>query len=76
VGYEHLPASAFVAAWRHIVTVFRGQGADNFTWLWTVQADEAGTGPIASWWPDAKYVTWVGIDGYYYRPSDTSSASS
>ena len=32
---------------------------------------EPGTGPIASWWPGAQYVTWVGIDGYYYRPSDT-----
>ena len=70
-GYGHLPASTFVAAWRHIVTLFRGQGADNVTWLWTLQADEAGTGPIASWWPGGQYVTWVGIDGYYYRPSDT-----
>ena len=70
-GYRHLPPSTFVAAWRHIVTLFRGQHADNVTWLWTLQADEAGTGPIASWWPGAKYVTWVGIDGYYYRPSDT-----
>jgi mannan endo-1,4-beta-mannosidase len=52
------------------VTLFRGQGADNVTWLWTVQADESGTGPIASWWPGADYVTWVGIDGYYYRASD------
>ena len=24
--------------------------------------------PIRNWWPGAKYVTWVGIDGYYYRP--------
>ena len=31
----------------------------------------AGTGPVASWWPGAQYVTWVGIDGYYYRSSDT-----
>jgi hypothetical protein len=70
-GYRHTPAATFVAAWRHIVTLFRGQGADNVTWLWTLQADEPGTGPIASWWPGAQYVTWVGIDGYYYRPSDT-----
>ena len=70
-GYGNLPPSAFVAAWRHIVTLFRGQGADNVTWLWTLQADEPGTGPVASWWPGAAYVTWVGIDGYYYRPSDT-----
>jgi hypothetical protein len=70
-GYRHVPPSTFIAAWRHIVTVFRGQGADNVTWLWTVNADLAGTGPIASWWPGPGYVTWVGIDGYYYRPSDT-----
>lgn len=70
-GYGTVPPSMFVAAWQHIVTVFRGVGADNVTWLWTLQADEPGTGPIASWWPGAKYVTWVGIDGYYYRPSDT-----
>jgi hypothetical protein len=70
-GYTHLPPSTLVAAWRHIVTVFRGQGASNVTWLWTLQADESGTGTIASWWPGAEYVTWVGIDGYYYQPSET-----
>jgi glycosyl hydrolase family 26 len=70
-GYGTVPASTFVAAWRHIVGLFRSEGADNVTWLWTLQADEPGTGPIASWWPGAQYVTWVGVDGYYYRPSDT-----
>jgi hypothetical protein len=70
-GYGQVPASTFVAAWRHIVTLFRSQGADNVTWLWTIQADEPGTGPVASWWPGAQYVTWVGIDGYYYRSYET-----
>ncbi len=71
-GYTHVPAATFVAAWRHIVTLFRKEGADNVTWLWTLEADQPGTtGPIASWWPGAQYVTWVGIDGYYSRPSDT-----
>jgi hypothetical protein len=70
-GYGQTPAATFVAAWQHIVTIFRSEGADNVTWLWTIQADESGTGPIASWWPGAKYVTWVGIDGYYYSPADT-----
>ena len=51
--------------------MFRGQGADNVTWLWTINQDRANTGPIASWWPGAQYVTWVGIDGYYFRPTDT-----
>jgi hypothetical protein len=70
-GYRHVPAPTFVAAWRHIVTVFRARGAENVTWLWTINADRPSTGPVASWWPGARYVTWVGIDGYYYRPSDT-----
>jgi hypothetical protein len=70
-GYHQLPPATFVAAWRHIVTLFRGAGASNVTWLWTVQADEAGTGPIAAWWPGTKYVDWIGIDGYYYDPTET-----
>lgn len=70
-GYRHVAPSTFVAAWRHIVTLFRSEGADNVTWLWTVNQDRPGTSPVASWWPGANYVTWVGIDGYYIRPSDT-----
>jgi mannan endo-1,4-beta-mannosidase len=70
-GYGETPASTFVAAWRHIVSLFRSQGADNVTWLWTVEADSSTTGPVASWWPGPSYVDWVGIDGYYNSPADT-----
>jgi Glycosyl hydrolase family 26 len=70
-GYHHVRPATFAAAWRHLVQLFRANGADNVTWLWTIQADEAGTGPIKSWWPGARYVNWVGIDGFYYRSSDT-----
>jgi mannan endo-1,4-beta-mannosidase len=70
-GYKRTPPATFVAAWRHIVTLFREQGADNVTWLWTIQADQPGTGPVRSWWPGANYVTWIGIDGFYTTPSDT-----
>jgi len=70
-GYTHASAATFVAAWRHIVTLFHQQGADNVTWLWTIQANQRGTGPILSWWPGDRYVSWVGIDGYYTNPSDT-----
>jgi hypothetical protein len=70
-GYHHVKPQTFTAAWRHIVTLFRGRGAGNVTWLWTLQANRPGTGPVSAWWPGARYVSWVGIDGYYYRPSDT-----
>ena len=70
-GEGHVSPSTFVAAWKHIVNLFHAEGADNVTWLWTIQADEPGTGQIASWWPGDKYVGWVGIDGYYSTASDT-----
>jgi mannan endo-1,4-beta-mannosidase len=70
-GYGHVPPATFVRAWRHLVTIFRQQGAANVSWLWTIQTDSPGSGPIASWWPGAQYVTWVGIDGYYFEPSST-----
>jgi Glycosyl hydrolase family 26 len=70
-GKGHVPPRTFVAAWRHVVQLFRGEGTDNVTWLWTINADLPSTGPIARWWPGSGYVTWVGIDGYYYRPGDS-----
>jgi mannan endo-1,4-beta-mannosidase len=70
-GYGHVQPQVFVAAWRHIVTLFHGEGADNVTWLWTINQEGPNTGRISDWWPGSSYVTWVGIDGYYYRPSDT-----
>jgi hypothetical protein len=70
-GYRHVPAATFVKAWRHLVQVFRGEGADNVTWLWTIQADEPGTRPIQDWWPGKAYVTWVGIDGFLSKPGES-----
>lgn len=73
-GYGKTSPATFVAAWRHIVTLFRSQGADNVTWVWTLEVDSKTTGPAASWWPGPSYVDWVGIDGYYSSPSDTFSS--
>jgi mannan endo-1,4-beta-mannosidase len=73
-GYHHASPASFVAAWRHIVTLFRAQGAWNVTWLWTINVVDTKFGAVAApgpWWPGSAYVTWVGIDGYYYRRSWT-----
>ena len=72
-GYRHTSPTVFVAAWRHIVNVFRQQGAANVTWLWTINIinPHGGARSPALWWPGNSYVTWVGIDGYYRKPSWT-----
>ena len=68
-GYHHTSPAVFVAAWRHIVSLFRAEGDFNVTWLWTVNivSPHAGIPSPAPWWPGNSYVTWVGIDGYYAR---------
>jgi len=72
-GYKHTEPSVFVAAWRHIVKLFRALGARNVTWLWTVNImNDTQRGKIprpAPWWPGSSYVNWVGIDGYYLKSS-------
>jgi mannan endo-1,4-beta-mannosidase len=70
-GYRHQSPTSFIAAWRHIVDVFRRQGAGNVTWLWQVNSSSSQTGPVKDWWPGSHYVTWVGVSGYYYVPGNT-----
>ena len=70
-GYQHTSPAVFVAAWRHIVTLFRRLDVRNVTWLWTanvIQRDSRIARPNP-WWPGQNYVTWVGLDGYYDSPS-------
>jgi hypothetical protein len=70
-GYGHASPAVFVAAWRHVVQVFRAAGAANVTWLWTVNTIQGASSSLRQWWPGAAWVTWTGIDGYYYQAADT-----
>jgi len=72
-GYTHVSPAVWVAAYQHVVNIFRSRNADNVTWVWTVNRTTAATGNVADWWPGSSYVTWVGIDGYYELPHDTFS---
>ena len=72
-GWTHTQPAEFVRAWRRIVDVFRQTGADNVTWLWTINSVASYEGPIADYWPGASYVTWVAFDAYYYTPDDDFS---
>jgi mannan endo-1,4-beta-mannosidase len=63
------PASVYVAAWRHVVTVFRQRGAGNVTWLWAVNV---GLLPaLTARYPGRGYVNWIGVTGYYASADST-----
>jgi mannan endo-1,4-beta-mannosidase len=70
-GEGRTPPATFVAAWRHVVRVFRAAGAHNVTWLWAVNSIAGAASSLSQWWPGAAWVDWVGIDGYYFRATDT-----
>jgi mannan endo-1,4-beta-mannosidase len=73
-GYGRTSPATFVAAWRHVVRVFRAAGAANVTWLWTVNAVTAVPVSLRQWWPGAAWVNWAGIDSYYFQATDTFSS--
>jgi Glycosyl hydrolase family 26 len=56
--------AAFVAAWIHIVKIFRASGADNVAFVWTPSVGVAGTEPIEPYFPGDAFVDYVGLDGY------------
>ena len=70
-GYRSTSPAVFVAAWRHIVTLFRAVGTQNVTWLWTINIIKTQHGQISSRPPVARRFVrdWVGIDGYYLKSS-------
>jgi mannan endo-1,4-beta-mannosidase len=70
-GWHHAAPARWVAAWRHVVTVFRQADATNVTWLWVMSGDNRVIGQLRDWWPGAHYVDWIGVDGYYFTRAST-----
>lgn len=64
-------AKSFVAAWRRIVTIFKKNGANNVIWVWNPNVNAGNVADMRAFYPGDKYVTWVGLDGYFFRPGET-----
>jgi beta-mannanase len=57
----------FPAAWRHVVEVFRSEGASNVRFVWSPQATSVPDDPynaMSLYWPGDDYVDYVALDGY------------
>jgi hypothetical protein len=64
-------AASFRGAYRHIVTLFRAQGANNVTWVFHLDAGDPAK--FAGYYPGAAYVDWVGLSAYGAQvPGDAS----
>ena len=65
--YAGTPAE-YVAAWRHIVTIFRNQGAGNVRWVWCPNASAFNDGTAQQFYPGDDFVDWIAADGYNWAP--------
>lgn len=54
---------AFKAAWRHLVRIFREEGARNVKWVWTPYAEIGGRLGFVRFFPGGRWVDWAGLDG-------------
>ena len=70
-GFKYETANQFIAAWRHLVTVFRSNGATDVKWVWNPNVSYSDTAALQPWYPGDSYVTWVGLDGYFTSPRST-----
>ena len=57
-------ASGYVQAYRYIVRLFRAAGADNVSFVWSVDTNDS---PASTWnalYPGASFVDWIAADGF------------
>ena len=57
----------YVAAWQHVVSIFRAAGATNVRWVWS--PNNGPTSTIPSYYPGDAWVDYIGIDGYNWGSS-------
>jgi hypothetical protein len=69
-GSEHITPAQWIAAWDHVVTVVSAAAPGLINWVWAPNI-ELNVGPVAPYWPGDKYVSSVGVDGYFSSDSDT-----
>ena len=58
----------YIAAWRHIVGVFRDRGVTNAQFVWCPNADAFNRGQAEQWYPGDAWVDWLCADGYNWAP--------
>lgn len=69
-GFDNGPT--FIAAWRHIRTMFIDAGATNAAFVWC----PGGRGDVSAYYPGDAYVDWIGADKYDHALHDKNAFAS
>jgi hypothetical protein len=68
-------AADYIAAWRHVVSIFRADGAANAEFVWAPNVDDGGI-PFSQYFPGDEWVNDVGLDGYNWGSAFSSQGHS
>ncbi|MEU2945969.1 glycosyl hydrolase [Nocardiopsis alba] len=60
----------FVESWRHIVDLYRREGADNAVWVWNVTGWPDNLDRLPGLWPGNDYVDWLSWEAYNMTDCD------
>ncbi len=63
-GVNDNTTAQYISAWRHVVSIFRQEGATNVCWVWSPNVKYNGSTPFGKVYPGNSYVDLIGIDGY------------
>jgi beta-mannanase len=72
-GVNGNTAAEYVAAWRHIHSIFQQEGATNVRWVWSPNVATGSSTPFAEVYPGDAYVDWVALDGYNWGTTQSWS---
>jgi hypothetical protein len=59
-----LAGKEYIAAWKHVVDLFRTAGATNVKWVWAPGAPTYAQGIWYYFYPGSDYVDWIAVDVY------------
>ena len=65
-GVDGNTPADYIAAWRHVVSIFREEHATNVKWVWSPNTFGYGTARFEEFYPGDEWVDWVGLDGYNF----------
>ncbi len=66
-------SARYVQAWRRMHDIFDSEGANNVTWVWSINRDSVPDTPqnaFSAYYPGDAYVDWTSISGFNWGTTD------
>lgn len=73
IPYTKSSPTDFIAAWRHIHSVFKQEKASNVIWVFCPNVPDDAKVPYSTIYPGNDYVDWIGLDGYNWGTTQSWS---